>query len=276
MLIALLRNQSGPRFMAALVVSILLVVMNATNLVYSVGSRFPPGDFVAFYSSAQLLVDGHGSQIYNLDMQHSTQTLIREAAGRRTLPNPFPMAYFAAFMLPVVPFVSLPLMPAYLLWTALNLILTFVAMFRLAQAFRLPRSFMWLVGLGYFPLLFGFVWGQVSAWLLVGITEAYLAWRSRRNAQSGLWLSLLLVKPQYLVLPVVLLLWKRQWRALGALAVAGVTLVGLSFLLIGPGGVQDYLSVLLGQGACAWFAVQQRPRHEQLAGARCQSLACLR
>ena len=57
---------------------------------------------------------------------------------------------------------------------------------------------------------------------------------------SGLALALGLVKPQMIVIPLAVLLWKRQWQALAPVAAIGLPLVVLSVIASGPSVLLEY------------------------------------
>ncbi len=78
-------------------------------------------------------------------------------------------------------------------------------------------------------------------------------WRGLRNSGAGDWwggasLGLLLIKPQLLPPFLLLLLYKRNWRALSGFAIALVGVYLLSALVAGVGWPGPYLDML------AWFS----------------------
>jgi hypothetical protein len=66
-----------------------------------------------------------------------------------------------------------------------------------------------------------------------------ISFKARRDFRAGLWLAVLLLKPQYVVLFSLLILWKRRWAAL-----AGAVLGGLALVLVGvlAAGIPTLLS----------------------------------
>jgi hypothetical protein len=59
-----------------------------------------------------------------------------------------------------------------------------------------------------------------------------------------LWLALLLIKPQFILVPLLLLLFKRRWRALGGMLGGIGALSLLSVVIVGPKGILDYVRLL--------------------------------
>jgi hypothetical protein len=61
-----------------------------------------------------------------------------------------------------------------------------------------------------------------------------------------LWLSLLLLKPQYALLFGIFVLWKRRWSAVIGACVGGAVLIGLGALVCGPESLVRFLEVIRG------------------------------
>jgi len=64
--------------------------------------------------------------------------------------------------------------------------------------------------------------------LAVAVSEMFVSFKARHDFRAGLWLSVLLLKPQYALLFGIFVLWKRRWHA-----VAGAILGGVGFVLLG-------------------------------------------
>src|SRR5437016_5685089 len=78
------------------------------------------------------------------------------------------------------------------------------------------------------PVAWGLFMGQPMVLLAVAVSEMFVSFKARRDFRGGLWLSVLLLKPQYALLFGVFVLWKRRWHA-----VAGAILGGVGFVLLG-------------------------------------------
>jgi hypothetical protein len=165
----------------------------------------------------------------------------------------WPVEYWLAFILPFLPLTFLPAVAAYYTWTFLSVAMIAFAVWRIASVYNAPHWPLLAIALLSFPVVFGLFQGQVHGWQVLALTESWLAIRRGAERAGGLWLSLLLVKPQFLPLLLLYLLWIRRWRTLiwftigGALwALATVALLG------GVEGIIVYLDVLLnGAGTIA-------------------------
>lgn len=132
---------------------------------------------------------------------------------------------FTPFTLPSPP-------TGFALWVALNLAAALWLAYRAASFFP-TRDRLWTAVLVFtaFPVAFSIYLGQAQVLFAVALTECYLALRAGKDLRAGLWLSLLLVKPQYAILLGPLLLWKRRWAAVGG-AAAGVAAILVGSLLV--------------------------------------------
>ncbi len=89
------------------------------------------------------------------------------------------------------------------------------------------------------------VQGQLSilpllAWL------GFIVWQTRGKQElSGASLALALIKPQFVVLAVPLLLWQRQWRTLAGFASVAAVMAAVSIAVAGPHVLLDYPRFIL-------------------------------
>jgi hypothetical protein len=147
-----------------------------------------------------------------------------------------------------VPLSFLHYLPAYLLWTVLNLLFLAVAVLQLQRHLpglaTPPKWLLFLAAAGFFPVAIALIQGQDSMLLLLIFVLALVALQRGRDAQAGVILALGLFK-FHLVLPVVILLALRRWRiVLGFTPVAAVLTV-LSVAMVGWGGAWNYIWFLL-------------------------------
>ncbi len=98
------------------------------------------------------------------------------------------------------------------------------------------------------PVFIAFLMGQSTMILLLGLTLVATGLRGRNDAAAGLGLAMLLIKPQLVVIPVALLVWRGRLRGLAYFAVG--CLAATRFWLVGYGGVAAHLG-FLSSGAMA-------------------------
>lgn len=202
----------------------------------------PREDYAAFLAAGRLVLEGHGHAIYELDAIGPTQ---EEMFGR-----PVGSSGVLAFFNP--PFVALAFAPlaalsveaAAALLAASNLVLAaaiLVLIVRLVRPQgRTSEAFLVLGILTFFPLTWTVIHGQFSLLLLLGWLGFVLAQVRGDERKSGVWLTVLLIKPQLVVLPAILLAARRQWTALKWFAGVALALAGVSVLVSGPGVIVEY------------------------------------
>jgi len=180
-------------------------------------------DFPDFYCAARMLLEGHGHQLYDTELQRQYQERYAGGVGTLNIHPPFeaPLYSLVAW---------LPLRQAYLLWFALNLLFLGIAVRHLAG--DLSSRWHWSVLLAasftFVPVLLSLLQGQDSLLLLLAMILAFTALRHERPFAAGCWFGLALCKFQ-IVLPLVLvLIFTRSKTARSELA-KGFGLLALVF-----------------------------------------------
>jgi alpha-1,2-mannosyltransferase/arabinofuranan 3-O-arabinosyltransferase len=192
-------------------------------------------DFDSFWRSARAMLEGQniydtGVELVNLNPP--VWTVLISPLGLLE-----PLVAYRVFVL-----ISLAVVVGYLAWTVEEL--------RLRPGWAVVGVVMLLFSS---PLLATLGLGQVYPLLALGLVAAWVADRRDRQEFSGAALGLVVaLKPS--LLPV--LLWplaRRRWRALLAALIsgAGATLVGV--IVLGPATTLDYIEVLRGQQASAYW-----------------------
>jgi len=183
-MIAFFRNR---RFLVAA----FLLAMTFCNLtlLFQVMPKLRNGyqDFTIFYTGGRLLRNGQASALYNLGTQYRTQLTFANVPIRQG-PLPYNHPPFEALLF--VPFALLNYWPAYLLWTALNLIMLAVSVTLLRRRFpqlaAVPPIVLGLGATAFFPVAIGIIQGQdviLLLFLFVHVAMVALSgFRSRMRA----------------------------------------------------------------------------------------------
>jgi hypothetical protein len=223
------------------VVSSLAAFVGARSLVLLQGADFPH-----FYCASRMLVDGHGRQLYDSDVQRQYQARYAGRIGTLYTHPPFEAVLYLAVA-------WLPLTRAYLLWSLLSMAFLAAGVHHLAGQALLPWDWRVLLvaSLTFVPVLVCLLQGQDSLLLLMLVVLAFTALRRDRAFAAGCWLGLGLFKFQ-LVLPLLLVLVLTQGRgarnglAKGlsltvlALAALSVAISGWSVLTLYPRFLLNY------------------------------------
>jgi alpha-1,2-mannosyltransferase len=203
------------------------------------------GDYVAFYAAGRILLSGDGAHLYD----HATVTAVQDIALEGRIPgfydafrNP---PFFAAVFAPLS---ALDLVPSFAVWSLLSLAALLMALRLLCDmvpgmAGRWRGLF--LIAFAFGPVYFGLIDGQNSTLSLLLFVLIYRSLLLKHDRLAGVVAAVGLFKPQlFFVFPLVFLA-ARRWRALASYAAAALVLAAVSFALVGVGGLQGWLRVLL-------------------------------
>ena len=195
----------------------------------------PGSDFTLHWVSTSALDAGDLDVLYAASGREKYAGVLERhvLAGRSASVPTTPLAYHPLVSWLFRPF-TLPTPPVgFLLWAAVNLTAAGWLAHR-ARSLVPPGDRLWVGAavLSSFPVAFSIYLGQVQVLLAVALAECYLALRAGKDLRAGLWLSVLLIKPQYALLLGVLLLVKRRWAAVAG-AAAGVAAALLGRWLFG-------------------------------------------
>jgi len=213
-------------------------------------------DFSSIYTGAKLMASG-ASSLYDLKSQLAVQRPLYLGQGDWVLPFMYPP--FFAWMLTPLAWLSYP--TAYFVMTVVNLVLLVGGLMLLVHRLGLcadQSRCLYLSVLCNFGVSYCLLEGQTSIlvfFLLVLFVTANL---DEQDIAGGLWAALLSLKPQLLLMPVVVLIGQRRWRAVLVFAVS-ISMLGLfSFILVGEPGAKAFFK-LLGQAASGDDALRINP-----------------
>jgi hypothetical protein len=193
------------------------------------------GDYLGLLTGAQVLADGHGAALYDLDVQWAVHTRL---VGTE-LPAWQFYVYPPLFAVLARPLAQLPFVTGFYLHGAAMFVFGVVGALvlvrvvpRLARG-RLDAMTLVVLSLAFHPMVRTMFGGQntVLTWGL--ITGALWALQTKRQILAGILIGVLTYKPQYLPLLFVALLLSRSWLAVGVAAVVAVAHYLLGAAVIG-------------------------------------------
>lgn len=223
----------------------LLLFLLLASLIFFLETQFSAisrgTDFPDFYCASRMLIEGHGAQLYDVDLQRQYQARYAQRVGTLYIHPPFETVVYLAVA-------WLPLKQAYLLWCVLNVALLAFVVHRAQRENLVPWNWniVFVASLTFAPVLLCLLQGQDSILLLVLVTLAFAALRRQKRFAAGCWLGLGLFKFQ-LVLPIALVLAMQKGRsrfARGFLLVA-LALTGISAAISGWSVLSAYPKFLL-------------------------------
>jgi Glycosyltransferase family 87 len=217
----------------------------AAQQVYEGGGlfRWLGTDYGIYLAQANVLRSGDPRGIYSIDaIENQYQQLVERYpdvlhdSGRI-----FNIPYPPLFALLFTPFTFLEPHIGFILWTFVNAIAALYLAWRAAAFFqKIERPCAVLLLLSSYPVVFCLFVGQPQFLLACAVSEFYLALRKGRDFRAGLYLSLLLFKPQYGGLLGPLLIWKRRWAAVVGAGLGAVVVIGGSVIAAGVRTLLEY------------------------------------
>ena len=153
--------------------------------------------------------------------------------------------FLALFFSPLARF---PISVAYIFFSIINIFLAMAAFCFLAFPTG-KKSFAQTITLFVFLIFYSPVWiallqGQWSFLLLLSFIFASYLFSKNKKFLAGNPLSLLLIRPHLLLLPVLLLIIKRQWKMLSGLGFGIFIFTVISYATVGFTGLKDYMGLL--------------------------------
>jgi len=187
-------------------------------------------DWSLFYAQAMAVRSGAGANMYEqAEIDRYLQPLLRYYGGPATALTGWPQPYPPWLAAALVPFTLPPAPIGFALWLGVSVLAALFLAHRVWQFVpELGRVGAAAAVFATVPVAWGLFLGQPTVLLAIPVGEMLISFKARKDFRAGLWLAVLLLKPQYALLFGVFILWKRRWQALAA-AVAG----GLAFILIG-------------------------------------------
>lgn len=205
-------------------------------------------DFVAFYSAGQILRRGLGPDLYNRTLQVRLQSkfapkLVSDLGG----PMPYIHPPFEAVLF--APLAALPYASAYAIWGLTSTLALLAAIWALRPS--LPRLRGWsgalpfLCALGFFPVFWCFLHGQDSTLLFLFFVGAFVTMKQQRDFVAGICFALALIKFQYVLPFMAILLLSRKWHVLTGFGLTAAALTVASATIVGWGETLQYPHMLL-------------------------------
>jgi hypothetical protein len=209
-------------------------------------------DYVTTLTGAEIVLAGNATQLYNRETQAAVQPRLLQEVGYGTAPL-VPFIHSPLERVLVVPVRALGLSygASFAVWTALNLLALAGAVWALGWGWSLGPRLNLIGALGvvtFFPLYEALLTGQTAALMLLGGGLGGAALRRRYDGWAGVGFAIALVKPQALLLVLLVLFALRRWRALAAFAATAGGLLVVSVLLLGLNWPLDYLRLALSVG----------------------------
>lgn len=235
------RERIAAAFLLAMAVSHIAMALNVSHLLKN-GYQ----DFTIFYTAGRMVRSGQASTLYDPDAQYRTEKEFAPNVRIRQAALPYVHTPFEALLF--VPFTFVGYVPAYVLWTALNIALILLNLSLLRKHFTVVQALspvlLVLAAAGFFPIAIGLIQGQDTILVLFSIVASMILLKDGRDGLAGAALGLGLFKFHF-VAPLALIVAIRRPRLLAGFVPMALGLGGLSILLVGIRGVVNYVHYVL-------------------------------
>ncbi|MEO6458568.1 MAG: glycosyltransferase family 87 protein [Chloroflexia bacterium] len=213
---------------------------------------FTQTDFPAIVIASRILTSGQGGDLYDLDRQlEGQQRLTSEGylslSGQDNLDLKYPYPYSPFIAVLWSPLSGLSPLTQMALWDVLNLVLMAGGLWYLLASLPMNRTMRLLLllgGLTSFPFIVNLQQGQSSGIVMFAWAMGFALLRQGRDLPAGLAFGLLALKVQWIPLLLLVLVWKRRWKALLGIGTVSLALLSLTILLIGTAWIGDYIGVI--------------------------------
>ena len=199
------------------------------------------GDYVIFYTGAQIVRDGDASKLYDLSRQREYQDRFAVPIRAGALPFNHP----AYELLWHIPLTFLSYIDAYVIWNVVNvgLLLGLARWFVPRDRADVKVMFL-LMMFGFYPVLAVFLHGQDSILLMFLIGASIIALKRHNEVAAGVLLALASFKPQLVLLIAASWVCKPYQKAAAAWLVSATLLSILSVSMVGIPGAMKYLELI--------------------------------
>jgi hypothetical protein len=201
-------------------------------------------DFGLYWAASRALLAGDTSGFLSLQsLRHYVEPLraYYTPVGPPLQVGPTP---YLPILLAIAPLTVFDPSVGFVIWSLLNLALAMVVVFGMCRRFPDANWTRGALVLCFLPLVYTIWVGQPLVLLLFAFYRGYLALEDRRDLRAGAWLGVLLLKPHYAAVLLLVLVYRRRWRCLLGVALSAAALGAITLALVRPTGVPAYLEML--------------------------------
>jgi hypothetical protein len=185
-------------------------------------------DFLSFWAAGRLVLHGHPSLAYNINVHGYMENVIAQIGG--SMPFPYPPPFLAL----VTPFALLSFPAGLILWVVLT-----AAFFAIVSSRVVPLRYAFSNAAALIDLIIG-----QSGFLFAGIFILGLTLISSAPFVAGVVLGTLIMKPQLALLLPVAMLAGREWRVIAGAILSAAALLLFGLILFGPKSYLGFWNIL--------------------------------
>jgi len=199
------------------------------------GNLYWKADFTAFYTGLIIVRDGFGSCLFDFDLQATfQQNILDDKIFRDGL---LPFVWPPHTIPPLIPLAWLSLKNAYTAFSILQIIslLGIVYLVKIILQNFIPEiKILCAVLLTALPATcYSLIIGNYSIFILLSILGFYYSIKKKNDFSAGAWLALGSVKPQLVLMPVLMLIAGKKWKSVSGFVVSILPFIALSIYMFG-------------------------------------------
>jgi Glycosyltransferase family 87 len=202
-------------------------------------------DYAIYAATARVVTEIGWSHVY--DLEAITEKLVPFSAYYGPMADTLisgPSPYPAVFVLPFIVTNLFGCLGGFAAWTLANTLVVVAVIRGLMRTARCREGGIYLATFVFAPLWYDIYMGQLAIAMTFGLYKSYGAFQVRREFRAGLWLGLLLLKPQFALVLAIVLVAKGRWTALGGLFLSALLLLVSTLALVGLEGSKGYFRIL--------------------------------
>jgi len=251
-------NASKVEKFGSILIAISSVIISMV-LLWSVHDYFGKfTDFPEYYAAAKMILVGKGESVYALNEMVHTQQNLFPALGKRFTPIYLPPPSLILFI--PIALIGLPL--AVYVWKLLLITCLAGSIILLVRTFSLNyKSTCYLIaGLTLCHASFEMLRiDQIGAILLLALSAALYFLQKNKDIKAGLSLSLMIMKPQFVLPFLVYLIGLQRWRPVTIFFIVGIVLTACSYLIMGQTGFSNYFALLRAPESASFMQPELMP-----------------
>ncbi len=206
-------------------------------------------DFPAYYIAAKMVLTEERSSFYDVSRQFKIQKEYFPAVSYQLF-YPFRNPPFLSLLF--IPLALFSPFVGFLLYIIVNIGFVFSLTTIIIKLLRIHNRALFITILlslfAFLPIGDTITLAQPSILFPILILKAYTSFQEHKKITSGLWLSLLFIKPQFLLIPIIFFFISKQFKILLGILLGVCALTFFSFVIIGVNGMQAYIQFLIATG----------------------------
>lgn len=190
-------------------------------------------DFSGLYTAGGLVIEGHSASMFNPQTQLEFQ---HRVLGR---PGLLPFMHLPYESVLFVPLAFLPMTLALWIWRVVSVCMLICSTRFLADIFNVVRLHVFLLAVGFFPVVVTLYQGQDSILILLLFSSSLMFLCREKDRPSGFLIAAAMVKPQLILPLAAILIWQRGHRFLQGFLGGTAAVLLISLAIAGLRGLRE-------------------------------------